>query len=173
MRIDRWLRYQQATIDGRPIRLILASLIRDDPDEPWGAFLDLMTHGPAEAFDDLERGANAVMRYDNDVLNGGHLQYFVNVRNVPKDLLHDGLRRIGAVSHAAILSEAVNRWESKTRKRPESLMEFSEIAMEGEFRDLDDRYYRQIPDIDTLLKDWFKKNQEHFIRVVDDEEPTR
>lgn len=172
MRIDRWLRYQQATLDGRPIRLISASLLRDDPNEPWGAFLDLMTHGPFEAFDDLERGAQAVMWYDAEVLNGGHLQYFVNVRNVPKDLLYDHLRRIGAVSHAAILLEAVERWGSKERIRPESLWEFSEIAMEGEFRDLDDRFYRQVPEIDTMLQDWFRNHQEHFIRVVDDEEPT-
>lgn len=96
------------------------------------------------SYDDLsvsQRPASLVFRYDSEVNNGGHLQYFLNCGIERVEETIQALQALGAHHHAEILRAAFARWMSAARLPPADLMEFSAVASEGEFADLDDAFH--------------------------------
>ena len=139
-------------------RLILAILAGSSPvaresAREWNAFLDRAAMLPLEEVLPEDRGPYLVFMYFSEVYNGGHLQYFLNGAELPWDETADAMEAIGAIDHAEILREAIERWVSAERQSPKNVEEYVEEAREAEFDDLDGAMY----DLDPPLEDYAER----------------
>lgn len=117
-----------------------------DPDAAYNASVDLVVRHEPHELHPAQRAAHYALRYEGEVNNGGHLQYFENLGRgaLGTDLVPDaisGLEELNAPLHADILRRAYTRWASAARLPSADLADFSAMCQDGEFRDLDDEFY--------------------------------
>jgi hypothetical protein len=159
-------------------RLGRAELART-PDLAWNRFVDRIVAGRE---DPRWRPLALVFWYEAEVLNGGHLQYFVNeICATPSETL-GALREFGLAEHGSIVERAIARSEELAgQPRPQSaatagsspgdvqqfLAYYSERAMEGEFSDLDLEFYDVKPTITNFLEALLERRSEEFFDMVD------
>lgn len=147
------------------IRKLTQAQVAAAPYEVWNAFVDLLF---MERYEDLsvgQRPAQLAIQYDGEVQNGGHLQYFENKRGEHLDETIVALGRLGAFKQQKILRGAAALWRSKPRERIETVEEFCDTAVEGEFSDFDDHYYNCSPSLTDLLQSHLDKNVSKYVLV--------
>jgi len=132
----------------------------------WNAFIDLIGLGKYDDLTDVQRPAHLVFLYESEVQNGGHLQYFENkrLRYLPETLV--ALGTLGAESQRLILREASEAFLSRERQRIQTVEQYCETALEGEFHDLDSRFYRCTPSLEECLKAYLARHQSSFVTIV-------
>lgn len=111
----------------------------------------------------------AVFMYDSEVNNGGHSQYFVNSSGDNHSTALAGLRAIGAVKRAGILSQALQLFGGNGpsvdhERRHEELAAFSK-HQDSELNSLDSQYYECDESINRLLSSYALANKTHFMQV--------
>jgi hypothetical protein len=110
----------------------------------WNACIEVWCM-PLEQLALDQRPAALVWRYSGEINNGGHLQYFHNLDDQIAAVVSEtviALHSLGRDDYAAVLAEAYRRWESAARLRPADVMEYSVVAQELEFDDLDNAFYK-------------------------------
>jgi hypothetical protein len=104
-----------------------------DPYAVWNAFVDLIATSFDHELTPLQRSAQLVFRYESEVQNGGHLQFFVNSAGEYADETIAALDALGASAQARILERAVAQWKSVPRSEFVSLSEYSAMESKHEF----------------------------------------
>jgi hypothetical protein len=137
--------------------------VRDAPYERWNAFIDLLALENPNVLSDVQRIAQNAFRYDSEVQNGGHLQYFENEGVAHVEATMRALHTIGASAQARVLEGAAKRWSSVARESPKSIEEYSKVAFQGEFTDLDTQFYGCVPSIIEMLEHYLDQNELEFI----------
>ena len=121
------------------------------PYEVWNAFVGLLAHEPYGDLDPQQRPAKLVFCYESEVQNGGHLQYFENHRGEHLDETVAALALIGAVEHKEVLRQAASRLRKRQRSPIKIAKGFTDAALEGEFSDLDSRFYACAPSLPLIF----------------------
>jgi hypothetical protein len=133
-------------VDGR--KVVPSAVLQRNPFAIQNAFVSLICSDCAAQLPNL-RFAHLAFRYDGEVQNGGHLQFFTNLLTSEGAGIVEGrtqetvlaLRQIKADLQAEILSLASERWLSQAREAPQDVTEYCEEALKAEFEDCDNRYY--------------------------------
>ena len=108
-------------------------------DERWNAFIELTLCEDLESLTPIQRKAHLVNWYDNEVLNGGHWQYFTNKANFNHPEVIKALQEFGANEQADILSQALARLPQDI-PIPDNLEKFLEGYELSNLYDLDDAF---------------------------------
>ena len=135
------------------------------PYEVWNAFVDLLG---MERYEDLapdQRAAQLVFWYWNQIENGGHYQYFENSRGNGLDETVAALGELGATCQRQVLRDAVNLWRSCPRNLAETVEEFCDGGMLGEFSPHDARFYACSPSLFECLEAHLRENQSSYVRI--------
>ena len=135
------------------------------PYEVWNAFVNLLW---IEKYEDLspdQRPAQLVIKYEGEVQNGGHLQYFENGRGEQLDETISALGFLGATCQQQVLREAAAVWRSRSRKRIRSSQEFCDTALPGEFSEFDARFYACTPSLVRCLESHLEQNRSRYVSV--------
>jgi hypothetical protein len=143
--------------------LVTKKALEDDKHTVWNAFVELLAMAKYDDLAPSRRGAHLAFFYDAEVQNGGHLQYFHNRRRDPTAETIQALDALGADDQARILEQALARWNSAARLLAADLREYSAIAMEGEFEDLDSAFYRCPVQIMDHLERYLAAHEADFI----------
>lgn len=148
------------------IKTLTTGEVEKNPNLIWDAFVGLVA---LEKYNDLaqdQRAAHLVFWYDNEVYNGGHLQYFANRRGqfLPETIA--ALRDLGAECQRLILCEAVQLFSSRGRPPIQTVQEFSSTAIEGEFSSLDSRFYACVPSLHEYLQTYLALHQSSFVIIT-------
>jgi hypothetical protein len=133
----------------------------------WNAFIDIVALEDEANLTLLQKIAKRAFVYDSEVQNGGHQQYFENLRLTNYSEIVKSLMSMNAPTQADILQRAATLFQSKERPPIEGKFQYSEIALEGEFDKLDREYYEASPTLTELMKDYLIKNINEFIRFTD------
>jgi Domain of unknown function (DUF4375) len=144
-------------------RQLSKRLVAREPWARWNAFVDLLATEDFDALEPVQRVAYLVFWYDSEVQNGGHLQYFENEAGRRADEAILALRSIGGVCQADILAAALRTWSRDERLPPETVEEYIENALNGEFDDLDARYPECEPSVIMLLEDYLDLHETAFL----------
>jgi len=147
---------------------IKQSTLNDSPYELWNAYVELLAMTDYDRLSVEQRPAHLVFWYDSEVNNGGHLQYFENKGIVNLDETIESLGKLGAEKHREILIRAKKLFLSKNRKPIESVQEFVDEALEGEYEELDNEFYEIEPDLSELLQRHLKENTDLFVEIIED-----
>ena len=130
----------------------------------WNAFIDLIATSFEHELTPLQRSAQLVFRYESEVLNGGHLQFFVNSTGEDADETIAALDALGASAQARVLEQAVARWNSVPRP-PADLRDYSAMERKHEFR-CHDRAFSDCPSplTEALERHFAEHEAEYIIR---------
>jgi hypothetical protein len=144
------------------------TLSKSDADNSsvWNAFVDLLA---MENYQDLtpeQRAAHLVFWYENEVQNGGHLQYFENRGTEHLGETIEALSLLGAACQQQVLRDAGKLWLSQIRPRIETVEEFCAAALDGEFAVLDARFGQCEPALQRILEEYLRQHQSSFV-VID------
>lgn len=130
------------------------------------AVIDLLAGNEREELSPKQQIAQLLLFYDNEVCNGGHLQYFHNQGVDCVELLLAALDEIGAECQRKILAEASRKVLSNPVEPVSCLQEYHERALEREYEDLDMAYYDCRPEIgNELLPAFVETYFEEFVRL--------
>lgn len=132
-----------------------------NPHAVWNAFLTLITD-PYRILTLVQRRARLVFLYHSEIYNGGHLQFFLNRGGDTAGTI-EALETMGAFPQAQILRQASARWASRPRPQRNDVFDYSAMASEGEFDDLDDAFYGCQVQIDDLLKRHLEEHETAYI----------
>jgi len=135
----------------------------------WNEFVSLLSSLALEENTDastIQKDGALIFRYDSEVQNGGHLQFFENCgADVALDTII-ALKHLGALRHSAVLERAAELWTSRTRPRISTPEQYSEVAMTGEFDAFDAEYHACEPSLIDILEKLLETNFEEFINLV-------
>ena len=133
----------------------------------WNAFIDLISKEEESNLTKIQQIGKRVFDYDSEILNGGHMQYFENTRLSDYNQIIDSLTKMNAIKQANILHRADEKRKSQERPIIKNKKHYSEIALEGEFDKLDNEYYRLIPTLTDLMKQYVINNTNEFVEFID------
>src|SRR5262249_49681604 len=134
--------------------------------ETWARgkpFVDLRATGDFDALEPVPGGGFLVFWYDSEVQNGGHLQYFENEAGRRADEAILALQSMGGACQADILAAALLIWSRVDRTPPETVEEYIENALNGEFDDFDARYAECDPSVLMLLEGYLDRHETDFL----------
>lgn len=155
-------------MEGRfPKRMLSRAVVAKHPYLVWNAFIDLLGNTQYEDLSPVQQAAQLVLRYDGEIQNGGHLQYFENGRLFRASETVEALTALGATAQSAILKRAIAGWKSRSRTRIETVEEYVAEALTGEFDDLDMEYYDCVPDTHAYMQKYLSSHQNEFVVIAD------
>jgi hypothetical protein len=131
----------------------------------WNRFVAFLANANLTKLEPVQRPAFLVFWYDSEVLNGGHLQFFLNRPEQPTQETIAALERISSHGHANVLREALELLPLP--RVPASVTEYVETALEGRFDELDRAYYLIVPSIADRLEEYLEANFGEFFELVD------
>jgi hypothetical protein len=135
----------------------------DDPYIVWNEYVSLLAHADLQDLTEVQRAAYLVFWYEQEVQNGGHLQYFENRGTAESSETISALGRLGATCQADVLSRAAARYSGKPRPKIESVDEYIDVALEGEFDDLDQAFHACQSSLVEALEKYLAGNQREFV----------
>lgn len=113
-----------------------------------------------------QRKVGLLLIYDNEVNNGGHLQYFHNQGVDYVEEIFEGLEEIEAKCQKSILENAFEYAKKFPVTPVETFEEYQERALKGEFFQLDMLYYKCSPEIvNELLPQYVQKHLNEFVEI--------
>ena len=104
-------------------------------------------------------------RYDSEVLNGGHVQFFANNPDWNEWPLFTALDEIGATAFMPVLRRAMEIWKRSGRQIG-SAEELIAASLESETLDLDREYYQLTPTVIAYLEFYLQTHLDAFVEVV-------
>lgn len=135
------------------------------PHLAWNAFVELLCDA-RESEPGIQQDAVEAFLYENEIQNGGHLQYFANHRSKRARVAVEALGRIGAHCQQKVLQEAVEVWDSVERKPIDTAQEYVDVALEGEFDHFDRAFHARSPDMQEHLEQILATHFDEFIELV-------
>jgi hypothetical protein len=137
-----------------------------DPYCVWNAFVDLLAMEDYQDLTPEQRVAHLVFWYESEVQNGGPLQFFENRGTEHLGETIEALGLLGAACQQRVLREACAVWFSRVRSRIETVEEFCEAAIEGEFAALDSRFGECDPPLQKKLEEFLSQRQSSFVVIT-------
>ena len=146
-------------------RKILRENFEKEPYQFWNEFIDLLAMENENELTDIQKNAQRAFWYESEIQNGGHFQYFENVKfNNYSDIIKS-IKFIGATDHAIILEKAVKIYFNKRRKIINSIKKFINGSLEDEYSELDSEYGLIEPNMNYYLEEYLKNHQDEFIEI--------
>lgn len=162
---------------------ILKSLVESRPYEKWNSMLELIANTEIDDMTQIQKNIAFCLRYDSEVHNGGHIQYFTNFKAT---YLHEtliALVEIGAINQMEILQSFTNLNNDLELEDISTKEEFISKVLVGydytfideKKEDLfeqyilkwDNKYYECNPSVIDLLEKYFQENEQEFIEIID------
>ena len=150
-------------------RKLSKTIIEERPWEIWNSFIDLIATEKYDDLDPIQQVAHLCFWYDSELQNGGHLQYFENRGTNLLQATLDSLQKLGAGDQFNVLQKASELYLSIPRHKIETVEEFVDTALEGEYDDFDSEYYDCTPEITNLLDDYLKNYRDSFVEITEND----
>ena len=131
----------------------------------WNAFIRVIAADPDNLTEE-QRPAHFVFVYENEIQNGGHLQYFENQGSMHLQETLAALTQLGANNHRRLLEQASGVLQSRPRKQFLTTEEYIGAALEDEFGIIDSQFHESSPSLQELLEKHLAENQSAFIEIV-------
>jgi hypothetical protein len=148
-------------------RQVSRKQLQTEPFIVWNAYISLLARSDCQDLSETQRRAQLVFWYEQEVQNGGHLQYFENHGTDRVTETIDALRCLGAHCQADVLARAVARFSAKPRARSESAEQYVEKALQGEFDSFDRSFAECELPLPKVLERFLEQNRAEFVEIVD------
>ena len=146
-------------------RQLKSSEVADNPHLVWNAFVDLIAVEDYFALTQIQQLAHLVFWYDSEVQNGGHLQYFANSAGERAEETLKALQSLKMDEQFTILEGAISVLRQHPVPDLETVEDYVAEALEGNFDELDRRYYECAKPANDYLEEYLEKNLPEFVAL--------
>ena len=133
----------------------------------WNAFVDLVTMEKECNLSEIQMHGKRAFDYDSEIQNGGHLQYFENYKHKDHNQVIESLLELNEIKQANLLEQALAIYNKKERPIIKDSIEYSKIALEGEFDELDLQYYKENPPLTEFMEEYIHIHSNQFVEFID------
>lgn len=147
------------------IRTLTKLAVEKEPYLVWNAFVDVLAVEKYEDLSEVQRAPHLVFWYESEVQNGGHLQYFENRKGGYLSETITALGILDANCQQKVLRDAADLFFSRQRAPIQTVEEYSSIALDEEFSELDSRFHECSPSLMERLEAYLQHHQSSFVIV--------
>jgi Domain of unknown function (DUF4375) len=140
--------------------------IEKDPNLFWNAFIDVVGGDEAEPRSEIQQWAHYCFRYDGEVMNGGHFQFFENNGLVYAMLVLSSLEKLELSQSYKILASAFSKAQNKKWGEIDDVEEYVEMAAAEPFKAEDELYHDLNPDLLHRLQSYAAEHKDEFFEIV-------
>ena len=147
-------------------RTISKELIGKERGLIWNAYVDLVCMEEYEDLTEIQQVGKALMMYENEVMNGGHMQFLLN-HGIEE--LHLTIKALQFVAHNEFIQllEAANEiYQKLDFSKIEDKESYIEMALEAHFEQCDEKFYQIEPSLYALQLDFLLDFQQEFVELV-------
>jgi hypothetical protein len=127
----------------------------------WNSFIDILAMEDENNLTDIQKHAQRAFWYESEVQNGGHGQYFENIKYENYCNIIKSIEIIGAIEHSKLLNEVVENYLPIIDDINIDINVIGKIGMDYDFR-----YGSIKPDMNYYLKNYFYNNINEFIEII-------
>jgi len=146
-------------------RILSKDLIEKEPYQKWNAFVDLLCMTEFEELNDVQKTASSIFWYNNEVENGGHMQYFLNLGSNHANHTLKALRLVKKDDYANILESALMKFNCIDLNGIEDVEDYVEEALQDHFGEYDDKFYEVENDLVQTLEKYLDDFESEFIEL--------
>lgn len=152
----------------RPLAQVSKSEYEKDPSARFRALVEYLGQNNSPQADRELELVRLAFFYDAEVLNGGHLQYFVNRGTNEAPAVLSALEAVGDLERAALLRSCLARVAASPLPRVESLGAYADLAAARSFRSEDTRYYEIRPELLQRIQDFITPKLSQLVELRED-----
>jgi len=147
-------------------RKLSQKIIEKEEYQIWNAFIDILAMEDEKTLTDIQKNAQRAFKYESEVQNGGHVQYFENINLNDYSTIINSLKIIGANEHAKLLEKAIKHYFKDRIKYIDTIKDLIDESLKDENLKMDFEYGEIKPDMNFYLKNYLNKYLEEFIEIV-------
>jgi Domain of unknown function (DUF4375) len=140
--------------------------IESDPNIYWNAFIEVVGDDGTSCDTEVQLHAHYCFRYYNEVMNGGHFQFYENNGLDYAARVLRALEAFDLQDFHSILSAAKRKASSRDWGKIEDVEEFVRAAGEELFITEDDLFYELEPDLLQRLQDYALAHKDEFFQII-------
>ena len=140
--------------------------VLDWPWLAWNSFIELIGDGRRD-LTETQWHAHYCLRYDGEVQNGGHFQFFENNGLDYANLVLDSFSSLGFAHQEFLLGNAIEVAAPMEWGTIKSVEEFVRQSLDGTFNEFDEKYYALSPSTLDLLQVHLDKSMHEYFEFVD------
>jgi hypothetical protein len=147
-------------------RKISKELIGKERGLIWNAYVDLVSMEEYEDLTEIQQIGKALFWYENEVENGGHLQFFLNHGIEELELTIKALKFVYHNEFLSLLEEAKVIYNKLDFSEVEDTESYIEMALEDHFDICDEKFYQITPSLYALQLSFLLDFQQEFVEIV-------
>ena len=151
-----------------PLAAVSKSEYDKDPSARFWALVDYLGRNNVPQADRQLEVVRLAYFYDAEVLNGGHLQYFINRGTNEAPAVLTALEALGDLERAALLRSCLAKATARPLPEIKSLDAYADLARERSFRLEDTRYYELQPELLQRIQDFIAGKLPELVEVRED-----
>lgn len=147
-------------------RKISKELIGKERGLIWNAYVDLVCMEEYEDLTEIQQIGKALFWYENEVMNGGHLQFFLNRGIEELDLTIKALKFVGHNEFIQLLEDAKAIYTKLDFSNIVDKETYIEMALEDHFDKCDEKFYQIDLSLYALQLGFLLDFQQEFVEII-------
>lgn len=147
-------------------RKISKELIGKERGLIWNAYVDLVCMEEYEDLTEIQQIGKALFWYENEVMNGGHLQFFLNRGIEELDLTIKALKFVGHNEFIQLLEDAKAIYTKLDFSNIVDKETYIEMALEDHFDQCDEKFYQIDLSLYALQLGFLLDFQQEFVEII-------
>jgi hypothetical protein len=132
----------------------------------WNAYVDFVCFEEYEDLNEIQKVGKALFWYEAEVMNGGHMQFFLNRGAEELKETVKALKFVAYNEYLPLLEKAEEIYNSLDFSKVEDEESYSEMALEGHFDFCDEQFYQMDRSIEAIQLMFLLDFQQEFIEIV-------
>lgn len=132
----------------------------------WNAYVDIVCMEEYDDLSEIQQIGKALFWYENEVMNGGHLQFVINHGIEELDLTIKALKFVHALEFLQLLEETKIIYSELDLSKIEDKESYLEIALEDHFEKCDEKFYKIDPSLYSIQLNFLLDYQFDFIQLI-------
>lgn len=132
----------------------------------WNAYVDLVCMEEYEDLTEIQRVGKALFWYENEVMNGGHMQFLINRGIEELELTIKALKFVYHNEFIQLLEDAKMIYSKLDFSQIVDKESYIEMALEDHFDQCDEKFYQINPSLYALQLGLLLDYQQEFIEII-------
>ncbi|MDH4473284.1 MAG: DUF4375 domain-containing protein [Fluviicola sp.] len=147
-------------------RKISKELIGKERGLVWNAYVDLVCMEEYEDLTEIQQVGKALFWYENEVMNGGHMQFLLNRGIEELELTIKALKFVYHNEFIKLLEDAKLIYSELDFSQIVDKESYIEMALEDHFDQCDEKFYQINPSLYALQLGLLLDYQQEFIELI-------
>lgn len=132
----------------------------------WNAYVEFVVYEEYEDLNEIQKVGKALFWYESEVMNGGHMQFFLNKGIEEVEETVKALKFVAYNEYLPLLEKALEIYNGLDYSKVEDPESYAEMALEGHFDYCDEQFYQITRSIEAIQLMFLLDFQQEFIEII-------